>query len=275
MRTTTGALVVNAIAVAVITLGAGAYAYGTQPERRLTFVSPGAAAGMGDDASSARKPDRSGSPSATGEDGEPGRSASPAPKSSCPTGPHQRAVETALARLGGFGKLVVDGEQSDADCKAIKKFQRRYGIYPAKGRAGPVTAQVARRLVDTDVDRCDLKSGLTVCVDLTHQTMWAARDGTTVLGPTVIRTGRRGLETPSGHFTISEKKPRPISTYYKVPLPYWQRFVRDIGFHETPSYLHQGPGSHGCVNLLHADAVQLWNLTEVGTPVHAFGRKPG
>ena len=272
MRTITGALVASVIAVAVIT--AGGYAYGPQPERRLTFVSTGAAAGAGDAASPAGKPDRSGSPSATGEDGEPGRSASPAPKSGCPTGPQQRAVETALAELGGFGDVVVDGVQSGADCKAIKKFQRRYGIYPAKGRAGPITGQVARRLVDTDLDRCDLKSGLTVCVDLGHQTMWAARDGKTVLGPTVIRTGRRGLETPSGHFTISEKKPRPISTYYKVPLPYWQRFVRDIGFHETPSYLHEGPGSHGCVNLLHTDAVKLWNLTEVGTPVHAFGRKP-
>ncbi|MQA24563.1 MAG: L,D-transpeptidase family protein [Micromonosporaceae bacterium] len=271
MRSTTGALVASIAAAAVVSLGAGAYAFGPQPDRRLTIADQAAATG---DASPAGKPERPGSPSATGEDGEPGRSGSAAPATKCPVGERQREVETRLAKLGGFGKVVIDGQQSDADCKAIKKFQRRYGIYPAKGRAGPVTAQVARRLAGTDLDACDLKGSMTVCLDLTHQTMWVVRDGSTVLGPTVVRTGRRGLETPSGHFTITEKKPRPISTYYKVPLPYWQRFVRDMGFHETPSYLHEGPGSHGCVNLLRADAVKLWNLTKVGTPVHAFGRKP-
>jgi lipoprotein-anchoring transpeptidase ErfK/SrfK len=183
-------------------------------------------------------------------------------------------VESYLARLGDY-KVTVDGAQSRKDCKAIKLFQRRYGIYPAKGRPGPVTAAVARRLVRTDLDACDAGSAMAVCLDLTHQTMWVVRGGEVVLGPTVVRTGRAGLTTPAGHYSITEKKPRPMSSYYDVPLPYWQRFVRDIGFHQTPSYLHEGPGSHGCVNLLPGDAVALWRLTSVGTRVHSFGRKPG
>jgi lipoprotein-anchoring transpeptidase ErfK/SrfK len=58
-------------------------------------------------------------------------------------------------------------------------------------------------------------------------------------------------------------------------MPYWQQFHRDMGFHETPSYLYQGPGSHGCLNLLRRDAVTLYGLTKRGTPVQIFGRKPG
>ena len=49
-----------------------------------------------------------------------------------------------------------------------------------------------------------------------------------------------------------------------------------IGFHETTTYLHNGSiGSHGCVNLLPADAVALWGTTATGTTVKVFGRRPG
>ena len=59
-------------------------------------------------------------------------------------------------------------------------------------------------------------------------------------------------------------------------LPYWQRFAQGMGFHETTTYLHEKSiGSHGCVNLLHADAVRMWELGKVGTRVVLIGRRPG
>ncbi|HEY0485948.1 MAG TPA: L,D-transpeptidase [Mycobacteriales bacterium] len=39
--------------------------------------------------------------------------------------------------------------------------------------------------------------------------------------------------------------------------------------------LHSVPGSHGWVNLLRRDAVDLSALTRRGTPVTISGRKPG
>jgi peptidoglycan hydrolase-like protein with peptidoglycan-binding domain len=194
----------------------------------------------------------------------------------CPEGERQREVETYLSRLGGFGKLTVDGEQSAADCAAIKRFQRRYGISPAAGRAGATTYDVARRLAGTDVHRCRAGSGLTFCVDLTHQTVWAMRGGTVVLGPTVTRTGMAGYATPAGTYRVGGRNTREWSEPYEVWLPYWQQFNGGIGFHETTTYLHNPSiGSHGCVNLLHADAVRLWELGSIGTRVVVFGRRPG
>ncbi|WP_406038580.1 L,D-transpeptidase family protein [Micromonospora sp. NBC_00898] len=194
----------------------------------------------------------------------------------CPQGEQQRAVETYLARLGGFGKLTVDGRQSAADCAAIKKFQRRYGISPAAGRAGATTYDVAKRLATTDVGRCRAGSGLTFCVDLTRQTVWAMRGGTVVLGPTVTRTGMAGYATPAGTYHVGGRNLREWSNPYEVWLPYWQQFNGGIGFHETTTYLHNGSiGSHGCVNLLHADAVRLWELGSIGTRVVVIGRRPG
>ncbi|WP_435204243.1 L,D-transpeptidase family protein [Micromonospora sp. bgisy143] len=194
----------------------------------------------------------------------------------CPQGQHQRAVETYLARLGGFGAVTVDGRQSAADCAAIKKFQKRYGIRPVEGRAGPTTLDVAQRLATTDTSRCKAGTGTTFCVDLTRQTVWAMRGGKVIMPPTVTRTGMSGYRTPAGTYTVNFRNPKEWSDPYEVWLPYWQHFTQGMGFHETTTYLHdKSIGSHGCVNLLHADAVRMWELGKVGTRVVLVGRRPG
>lgn len=200
----------------------------------------------------------------------------PTSAAGCPQGQHQRAVETYLARLGGFGAVTVDGRQSAADCAAIKKFQKRYGIRPVEGRAGPTTLDVAQRLATTDTARCKAGTGTTFCVDLTRQTVWAMRGGKVIMAPTVTRTGMSGYRTPSGTYTVNFRNPKEWSDPYEVWLPYWQHFTQGMGFHETTTYLHdKSIGSHGCVNLLHADAVRMRDLGKVGTRVVLVGRRPG
>ncbi|MDG4760672.1 L,D-transpeptidase family protein [Micromonospora sp. WMMD710] len=194
----------------------------------------------------------------------------------CPQGQHQRAVETYLARLGGFGAVTVDGRQSAADCAAIKKFQKRYDIRPVEGRAGPTTLDVAQRLATTDPARCKAGTGTTFCVDLTRQTVWALRNGKVIMPPTVTRTGMPGYRTPAGTYAVNYRNLKEWSNPYEVWLPYWQHFTQGMGFHETTTYLHdKSIGSHGCVNLLHADAVRMWELGKVGTRVVLIGRRPG
>ncbi|MGK5737953.1 L,D-transpeptidase family protein [Micromonospora sp. URMC 103] len=194
----------------------------------------------------------------------------------CPQGEQQRAVETYLAQLGGFGRVTVDGRQSAADCAAIKKFQKRYGIRPAEGRAGPTTYDVAKRLATTDTGRCEAGSGTTFCIDLTRQTTWVMRNGKVLVKPTVTRTGMAGYRTPSGTYTINYRNIKEWSNPYEVWLPYWQHFTQGMGFHETTTYLHdKSIGSHGCVNLLHTDAVRYWELGKVGSRVVLVGRRPG
>ncbi|MDG4821529.1 L,D-transpeptidase family protein [Asanoa sp. WMMD1127] len=209
---------------------------------------------------------------------KPKPAAKPKPKpAGCPTGERQREVETALADLGTFGTIVIDGKQSAADCKAIKAFQRRFGIQPAEGRAGPTTASVAKRIAATDPRKCRAGSGLTFCVDLTNQTVLAIRGGKVVLGPTVTRTGMAGgFQTPAGNYKVNFRNIKEWSDPYEVWLPYWQHFTAGMGFHETTTYIHNmAIGSHGCVNLLPSDARKLWDMGKNGTPVHVYGRRPG
>ena len=109
---------------------------------------------------------------------------------SCATGKYQKQVEGYLKQLGGYGTVTVDGKQSAADCAAIVKFQKRFGISPAKGLAGPTTWDVAKRIGLTKTAACKpKKKGITFCVDLTHQTTWVMKNGKVYLKPTVTRTG--------------------------------------------------------------------------------------
>ncbi|MFF5053948.1 L,D-transpeptidase family protein [Micromonospora sp. NPDC000663] len=222
------------------------------------------------------KPSRKPTPKPTRKAPTPTAAPSTSTVAGCPQGQHQRAVETYLARLGGFGAVTVDGRQSAADCAAIKKFQKRYGIRPVEGRAGPTTYDVAQRLATTNPASCKAGTGTTFCVDLTRQTVWAVRGGKVVMEPTVTRTGMSGYRTPAGTYTVNFRNPKEWSDPYEVWLPYWQHFTQGMGFHETTTYLHdKSIGSHGCVNLLHADAVRMWELGKVGTRVVLVGRRPG
>ncbi|WP_084556869.1 L,D-transpeptidase family protein [Hamadaea tsunoensis] len=194
----------------------------------------------------------------------------------CQAGPHQREVEAALNKLRIWGTLTVDGKNTAADCAAIKKFQKRYGISPVNGRAGDTTFSVATRLAATDVSQCQAGTGLVACVDLTHQTTYIMNGGQLVWGPTVTRTGKPGYATPAGWFKVFDRSPKHWSNPYKVWLPYWQQFYNGDGFHETTTYIHDmSIGSHGCANLLHTDAVKYYSLLKAGTKVHLYGRRPG
>ncbi|MET8039474.1 L,D-transpeptidase family protein [Micromonospora sp. NPDC005215] len=281
--------------VVVVLVGAGACAFDPQSGGSGGGgAAPAGAAEQATGASATPGPDQRGRPTPAGPTPtpkatrppapKPTRSATPKPTTStgaptvagCPQGQHQREVETYLARLGGFGAVTVDGRQSAADCAAIKKFQKRYGIRPVEGRAGPTTYDVAQRLATTDPARCKAGTGTTFCVDLTRQTVWAVRGGKVIMPPTVTRTGMAGYRTPAGTFTVNFRNPREWSDPYEVWLPYWQHFTQGMGFHETTTYLHdKSIGSHGCVNLLHADAVRMWELGKVGTRVVLIGRRPG
>jgi lipoprotein-anchoring transpeptidase ErfK/SrfK len=205
---------------------------------------------------------------------------SKAPATPCATGRWQRDIEENLDILSGYGPVTVDGRQTPGDCATISAFQRRFGIEPAHGQAVATTADVAERIVASSTPErrraCGATTKVTACVDLSLQTVWVMRGTEVVLGPTVIRSGFRGYATPAGTYQINKRAAREWSDPYEVWLPYWQRFVGGIGFHETTTYLHDAQrGSHGCINLLHRDAVDMYNQLHMGATVRTFGRRPG
>ncbi|MEV4705415.1 L,D-transpeptidase family protein [Actinoplanes sp. NPDC049316] len=220
-----------------------------------------------------------GSKTTATDDGRTATQPSPA-AAPCATTVRQREVEAALSSLEAYRDVTVDGRQSPGDCAVIRRFQQRFGIEPANGSADATTADVARRIATSSTPQhlqgCGAGPGITACVDLSLQTVWVLRDGKPVFGPTVVRTGFRGYATPAGTYKINKRELREWSDPYEVWLPYWQRFVGGIGFHESTTYIHDATlGSHGCVNLLRKDAIEMWNQLHMGATVRTFGRRAG
>ncbi len=188
---------------------------------------------------------------------------------SCTTGPYQRQVERYLG-------LAVNGRNSAADCARIKAFQKRYGVKPVAGYAGPTTYGLVKRLklAKANAGRCVTRSKV-VCVDLTSQTVWIARNGTRVWGPWPVRSGRNGYETRTGKFRVYRKNIDHVSSIYGTPMPYAMFFSGGQAFHTSDRYLYNSLGSHGCVHIVPRIARDMWDRVGTGTAVHSFGRKPG
>lgn len=107
---------------------------------------------------------------------------------------------------------------------------------------------------------------LLLTIDLTAQRVMVYRDGV-LMAASAISTGTLGRETPTGVFTILEKKVMHRSTTYdNAPMPYMQRLTsKGIAIHagDLPGY----PASHGCIRLPNQFAKLLYGITEVGTQV--------
>jgi hypothetical protein len=107
---------------------------------------------------------------------------------------------------------------------------------------------------------------LLLAIDLTAQRLMVYRNGG-LMAASAISTGTLGRETPTGVFTILEKKVTHRSTTYdNAPMPYMQRLTtKGIAIHagDLPGY----PASHGCIRLPNEFAKRLYGITSVGTQV--------
>lgn len=118
--------------------------------------------------------------------------------------------------------------------------------------------------------------------------------GGQLVGISQLSTGREGLTTPSGSFSIIQKDvahvsskygdyvdaddnvvasnvdvdkdPKPPGTHFKgAPMPYFMRIVGGVGMHA--GYLPGYPASHGCIRMPEFMAENFFKSVNTGTPV--------
>ena len=111
-----------------------------------------------------------------------------------------------------------------------------------------------------------------VIVSIPEQEMFVYRNGVRI-GRSTVSTGAKGHPTPTGVFTILQKKADHESSIYKgAKMPHMQRLTWDgIAMHagRLPGY----PASHGCVRLSEAFAEKLYSVTKCGTTVIVTDQK--
>lgn len=96
----------------------------------------------------------------------------------------------------------------------------------------------------------------------------AVYDGDTVIATSRVSTGKQGHSTPTGIFSILEKKRYHESNIYSnAPMPFMQRLTwSGIALHASNS-VPDYPASHGCVRLPNKFAPVLYNMTSRGAHV--------
>lgn len=103
-------------------------------------------------------------------------------------------------------------------------------------------------------------------VNLDTQRAVLFRNGIPIAAST-LSSGRSGYETPTGVFTILQKRIEHYSsTYDNAPMPYMQRLTwKGVAIHagHLPGY----PASHGCIRLPKEFARLLYGVTRLGMTV--------
>ena len=106
-----------------------------------------------------------------------------------------------------------------------------------------------------------------VVISLTDQLVFLYR-GNSLMAVATISTGRFDKPSPTGIFSILDKRPFYRSKKYdNAPMPWMQR-IDEYGIALHGGYNPGYPASHGCIRLPGAFAKKLYSITDVGTPVY-------
>jgi len=172
------------------------------------------------------------------------------------------------------------------DPRLSAKTQYLGGAY-GNAPAGPAHDTVSY----WDGDSTNGKPSITI--SLREQRAYFYKSGVLV-GVSQLSTGREGLNTPYGHFSIIQKDvnhvsslfgdyvdsagnvvvpnvdvtkdPKPPGARFRgTPMPYFMRIVSGTGLHA--GYLPGYPASHGCIRMPEFMAENFFKSVSLGTPV--------
>jgi len=176
---------------------------------------------------------------------------------------HYFAEETKATPLILAASLGEDDVCSALLAHKAKLFEKsQWGWIAAQYAARMEHPELAGRLMETD----PLSAHFSILIDLSQQKVVLYKDGAAVVTGK-ISTGRKGYDTPPGHYLVTDKVRMQRSTIYKVPMPYFLR----LSFSEYG--IHQGvnpgrPASHGCIRIGEETiAKTVYDQTPIGTLV--------
>jgi hypothetical protein len=114
------------------------------------------------------------------------------------------------------------------------------------------------------------KGPVLIYIDLSRQIATVYRNGVRI-GVTTISSGKEDYETPTGVFTILQKKAKHYSNLYdNASMPYMQRLTwGGVALHagKLPGYAQ----SHGCIRLPYKFSQELFKITSLGVTVIVEG----
>lgn len=151
---------------------------------------------------------------------------------------------------------TVEAQMTAASAASIA----RQDMFDAFGEEQPAPGQYLWRNVPTSA------GAERMVISLGDQLAYLYR-GETLVAVASISTAKAPRITPTGIFTVLEKRPMYRSKKYdNAPMPFMQR-IDQYGIAMHAGYNPGEPASHGCIRLPSAFAKKLYSVTDVGTTV--------
>jgi lipoprotein-anchoring transpeptidase ErfK/SrfK len=106
-----------------------------------------------------------------------------------------------------------------------------------------------------------------VVISLSDQRAYFYR-GDTLVAASTISSGKDAKPTPTGIFSVLDKRTMYRSKKYDNAAMPWMQRIDQYGIALHAGYNPGVPASHGCVRLPAAFAKKLYTVTDLGTPVY-------
>lgn len=145
-------------------------------------------------------------------------------------------------------------------------------------RPGSWSKDLALRLEEAKkYTRPKVSEGKYIDVNIDSQVMTLFNNGK-LEDAFIVSSGKKGMDTPKGEFSIQNKSPRALSRRFGLFMPYWMAITAngEYGIHELPEWpdgykegaSHLGiPVSHGCVRLGEGTSKKVYDWSDIGTRV--------
>lgn len=192
-----------------------------------------------------------------------------AARSAAPVSAGASAVSTsrsARARVTGSAPVATPAAPARTALRTpVATVPRPSGApTPTTPRPPVLPAAPAMSPAMSPAARAACPAAAAACVNIDAQIAWLQHDGQLTYGPVPIATGRPGLATPRGSFSVLRKDEHHISNIYDEPMPYAVFFTEyGIAFHEGAL----DDSSHGCVHLSWGAAARFFASLDVGAQV--------
>ncbi|MDD3190692.1 MAG: L,D-transpeptidase [Candidatus Pacebacteria bacterium] len=194
----------------------------------------------------------------------------------------EQKYEVILSGVRGMSGVVLDGkififyteegvsgtlDVSGADYMGFSEMELSENRYIV-----PESSQVKEEIEIVPY----ITEGKYIDISISNQVMTIFEDGFKV-NEFLISTGRYGMSTPLGEFSVKSKEVNHWSNRYKLWMPYSMNFYGPYFIHELPYWpngYHEGEEhlgtkvSHGCIRLGIGPARYVFDWAEIGTPIY-------